>query len=158
MSLNKQNNINFIIDEDLPIGHLQRFKKKLDADMHHSNTLYKFRGLAAAIAILLVVSLTIIYTFNYSYHHSTKLLLANYSTDIAETEKYYNSVLQNKVLKIRHTNKMNSDLNFDLKEFNETLKNISRDIDVNPHDERLIAALFKVYQSQLDALDYIIEQ
>jgi hypothetical protein len=158
MSLDKLNNINYILDEDLPIGHLHRFRNKLDNELHKSRKLFDFRGLSIAVAIILIASFTIFYSFNYRNQQHIKLLLANYSPDIVETEKYYNSVLNNRIETLSHKKKMNSDISFELKELNETLKNISTDMKVNPHDERLIAALFGVYQAQLDALENIIEQ
>lgn len=158
MSSDKLDHINFLIDEDPPSGHLQRFEKKLDAELHNSRFIFEIRYVAIAVSIIILISAGFLLVNNLQIKQSSKLLLANYSPDLAETEKYYNTVMNKKIKALNDTYRMNINLSFEIKEFNESLKTISRDMKINPGDERLEAAFFGLYQTQIDVLDIIIEQ
>jgi hypothetical protein len=158
MRSDKLNNINFLIDEDPPSGHLQRFKKKLESELHQSRFVFEIRYFVVAVSIIILISSGILSINNYQNKKPLKLLLANCSPDLAETEKYYNNVLKNKMKTISDKKKKDFELTFEIKEFNETLRTISSDMEINPGDERLVDAFFALYQTQIDVLDNIIEQ
>jgi hypothetical protein len=158
MNSDKFNPINFIEDEDMPSGHLKRFERKLDHEFNKKDLLFNFKTLIAAASIIALFTLGILTASNFKKQSSGQLMLAKYSPDLAETEKYYRNTLNTKIKTIRNTNKIDTDLNLEIKEFQESLKSLSGDMIINPGDERLINAYLGLYQSQIDLLDNIIEQ
>jgi hypothetical protein len=158
MSSDKYNNISFLVDEDPPSGHLQRFEKKLDRELHRSAFIFEFRYIAVAVSIIILITSGILLIYNNQNNRPSKLLLAGYSPDLAEAEKYYNNILRNKLKTINAQDRMDSELSFEIKELNQALKTIYSDMKINPGDERLIDAFFGAYQTHIDVLDVIIEQ
>jgi hypothetical protein len=158
MNSDKLKPINFLEEQDLPIGHFQRFENKLDKEFHSRKNIPKLSILIAAASILIFITIGTLIINNFRARHSSKLLLAKYSPDLAETEKYYKNTLNNKIKTIREHDNIDLELNSEIKEFQESVKTLSSDLKINPGDERLVNAYLGLYQTQIELLDTIIEQ
>jgi hypothetical protein len=158
MNTDKPDKINFLADEDLPIGHLQRFEKKLELELHTNSFIYKYRFIAVAASIIIILTSGLLFLNHFESKKTPYLLLANYSPDLAETEIFYSNILNTRIRTIHTRKETQIELSDEIKEFHESLKAISSDMKINPGDERLVDAFFNAYQTQIDLLDNIIEQ
>lgn len=157
MNSDKLDNINFLADEEPPLGHLQRFEEKLDYELHSKKVRLRIRLISVAAAVIVLIATGTFIVSKLKMQNTEPLLLVNYSPDLAETEKYYYSILNSKLETISEKQNIDKELKSDIKEFEESLKNISYDMKINPGDERLVDAFFGLYQTQIEALDNIIE-
>jgi hypothetical protein len=158
MNSDKLNHISFHEDEELPIGHMQRFEKKLDYELHKKKFQLNINNLAVAATIAILFAAGVLLLQNFKTKQSSKLLLATYSPDLAETEKYYRNTLNNRIKTIQERENIDMEINTEIKEFQESLKNLKGDMKINPGDERLVNAYLGLYQTQIELLDNIIEQ
>ncbi len=143
-----------------PPGHMKRFRNKLKQQQNPVRRI-NFRHalqIAASIAIIAASGIWIIKTGN----SGDKVAVTNESVEFRETNSYY----------VRQVNDRYEDieaLNFDSEDEKEMLldelssmdqyyRELLKELDANPGDDRVMNALIRHYKLKLQVMDQIIEQ
>ncbi len=146
-----KNNRSTFFDEDPPVGHMERFQNKLSGN-HWLRPLMK---VAAVVVLLMSISLALYYQ-----NVDNELSLESISTELAETEYYYQSVLKKKLIRVE---KMLNDEQFkkvksELMSMDKNYLYLKEDLKLNPNDQRIIHAMINNYQLKIELLQQIMDQ
>jgi hypothetical protein len=149
-------NKNHFFDRDLPEGHLERFEQKLNKLHTYADNKRKLKVFLMAASVILFVSTLIFLNKKLNYILPKNHMLALTRPEMSETEQYYINAISEKIKKLNQNEKISYGLTADLREIDNTMKNINKDLTLNPGDDRLVEAAINVYQAKLDLLDDII--
>jgi len=152
-----ENRQHFDLDEP-EAGHFKRFDARLGHKAGRRNPFIMTLQIAASLAVILTSGILIIKTTK----SGDKMAVHGLSPEVQEANEYY-------VRQVDYKYEQISELSFDSKEEKEVLlkelsemdsyyKQLLKDLDANPGDERAVNALISHYQVKLEVMDHIIDQ
>ncbi len=139
--------------EEPPAGHLDRFEKKLNSRLSGKTVLLFYRiGYTAAILVLIgVLALRL-----NSQNHETELILASQGEEMVESEIYLQQLANEKISQIKASGVNSKEFSKVIKEFDESLLNLKKDLLEAPGDKRVVEAVFNTYMLKIETLDNIL--
>lgn len=148
-----------LLDADIPAeGHEDRFRQLLE---QRPVKRVKFRHVlqvAASIAVILASSVVLIR----SNQSGDKIAEQTIPASVMEADHYYSTQVDYRVDQIRQFDFNDAEekevLLGELEELDSYQKQLMKDLEANPDDERVISALIKHYQVKLEVMDQIIYQ
>lgn len=168
------NNIEALNDNEPMDGHFARFEAKLNAQNKKKkkiNVGLILKIAAAVVFALLATNQAFIYFSPNGQgliprnNNESAITLASLSPEYQEVEFYYTSAINSG---IQHWNKMNEEglisseeqsmMNEELGEFEQLYKNLQKDLEANPNDERVINAMLEYYQAKLNVINIIVDK
>ena len=163
-------------------GHFDRFMQKLEADKRRTIGPSRSQILKiAAVAVIALVLGTVV--AGTSIHRGVKLIetemanvdreapmklverttryvKAKVEPEYSETQKYYISLVDNRLDEIRKTEtvdeKQKAELLKEMSEMDELFINLHKELKANPDNEVLIDAMINHYQTKIEVLNQII--
>lgn len=152
-----ENRASFDLDEP-ENGHFERFKARLGQGRVRKNPWLTALQLAASLAIIISGGL-VIFQLNKS---GDKMAVTTLPPEVAEANDYYARQVDLKYEEIAgfsfESAKEKEILLDELSEMDEYYKQLLKDLNANPGDERAINALITHYQTKLEVMDQIIQQ
>lgn len=167
-------NIEELNDNEPMEGHFARFEAKLNARNKKKrkityNVVWKVA--AAVIFVLLASNQAFIYfspnnqgVFSKNNTANT-VTLASISNEYKEVEFYYTNSINSGM---EQWNKLNAEgliseeeqamMNEELAEFESLYKNLQKDLQSNPNDDRVINAMLEYYQAKLSVINIIVDK
>ena len=152
-----------LLDSDLPReGHEERFVQKLKR-MPEQGPVRRIRfrhaiQVAAAVAVILTSAVLLVRTEK----STSKAARQEIPADIMEADIYYTSQLDARYDEISGFHFDNEEekavLLHELKDLEEYHQQLMKDLEANPDDERVLAALIRHYQLKMELMDQIIKQ
>lgn len=157
-------NRSFFDDSEPTEGHFDRFEARLNKEFGKKKN-NRFRiawQIAAAVAFtFLAINQAILF---FSPKAEQTISLASVSPEYGEMENYYVSAINTGLTnwqilqKEGVLSKEEKDLlDAELTEFETTFKNLQKELQANPDDERVINAMIEFYQSKLNVITLILE-
>lgn len=141
-------------------GHLDRFSAKLKQENKPVRRL-KFRHaiqIAASVAIIITSGIVIVK----SNKGGSKMAVVEVPEQYQETQNYYAQQVNyryDEIESFEFTEEEEKEMLLkELQEMDEYYQELLVDLDANPGDERVIAALIKHYKMKMLVMDQIIEQ
>lgn len=139
-------------NEDPPAGHLDRFQQRLSNKNHF---LWPVLRVAAIVVLILSISLALYYQ-----DVARDISVSTISTELAETEMYYQSMLNHK---LNHVKNMLNDQQYtsikqELKVMDRNFHYLKEDLKLNPDDQRIIHAMINNYQLKIELVQQVIDQ
>lgn len=150
--------ISMIPEEDLPKGHLQHFKNRLNLTIPIEQKLWNIQRLLIAASVAALIAGTLLFFAFYNQLAYNTPMLAGSPTEFYETEMFYKNLIENKIEILSKSNKISREVFTDIKKVDESFKSMRRDIKKNPGDMRLIGAVLETYQVKIDFLDEVLEK
>jgi len=146
-----KNHRSSFFDEDPPTGHMNRFHNKLSGN----RWLLPLMKVAAVVVLLISITLALYYQ-----NFDNELTLENISTELAETEKYYQSVLNKKLSQLEKilNDEQYRNVKSELKVMDKNYMYLKEDLKLNPNDQRIIHAMLNNYQLKIDLLQQVMDQ
>jgi hypothetical protein len=148
-----------IIPSDIPKGHQKRFEARLRSEFQikplHSLRIAIY---AAAAIVILLITITTLYQKN-KIQFNTTLILANVSGEAVETEKYLQKQISMRLTAIDTIYKPGKDFfsfKKDMREFDESLESLKKDLKQTPGDQRIVDAVINTYLLEIESLDTIM--
>jgi hypothetical protein len=152
-----------LLDSDRPReGHEERFLQKLDR-LPTQDRVQRIRfrhalQVAASLAIILTSAILLIRTYN----RDSTVAQQDIPVAVLEADIYYTSQVDARYQEIK-------DFDFDdeeekallldeLKDLESYHKQLMKDLEANPDDDRVVSALIRHYQLKLEVMDQIIRQ
>lgn len=146
-----KNHRSSFFDEDPPPGHMNRFHNKLPGNR------WLLPLMKVAVVVVLLISITLAL---YYQNFDNELTLENISTELAETEKYYQSVLNKKLSQLEKilNDEQYRNVKSELKVMDKNYMYLKEDLKLNPNDQRIIHAMLNNYQLKIDLLQQVMDQ
>ena len=146
-----KNNRSSFFDEDPPSGHMERFHNKLSGNRWLS-TLMK---IAATVILLLSIALALYYQ-----DVDNKLTLESISAELAETENYYQSVINKKLNQLEKilNDEQYQTVQLELQAMDKNYLYLQEDLKLNPNDQRIIHAMINNFQLKIELLQQVMDQ
>ena len=150
-------------EENEPLeGHFERFEAKLVKQQNKK--IFTLRNIgrlaAAAIFAFLVINQALIY---FGPRDKEITSLGAISSEYSEVELYYTSEIQSGLSQWDDfykagilSDKDNSVMESELKEFDTMMAKLQEELKANPNDERIINAMLEHYQTKLNLINLII--
>ena len=135
-------------------GHSGRFEQRLVEHFGHSKSI-RWHIPAYAASIILLVSVLSILFFN-NKTSEPNLILSLENEEFIESEIYFQQLVKIKVTTIENLNLTTSTNLSEIKEFDESLKNLQEDLLEAPGDERVVEAVLNTYMLKIEALENIV--
>lgn len=149
------------VPSELPKGHRRRFKSKLSKDFparyNNSRQLIIYSSVAA---ILIGIVFSLILLKSNTKEIKTGLILVDESAEAIETERYFQNEIANRISIIGSINihgQKTFDIKTDLQDLDESLKNLKKDLEQTPGDQRIVEAVFNTYILKIETLDNIVD-
>ena len=149
---------NSLPEEELPIGHTQRFERKLNTLHRSVRNLRIVQRIALAASVAALFILTLLVSFNLKDLKNQKNALQNISIEFQETEQYLTSEIDEKMDILTANNTLDKDMLSDIRDIDKSCTEIKKELINNPYDDRLISAVIETYQTKLDLLNEIISK
>lgn len=151
-------------DLELPLGHEERFLKKLKKGNWTTLRVKWWYGIAASLIFLVAIGF-----FAKEIAHKSKsknnqtISLGDISPKYQEVEEFYQAGVNEK---IEEFEKLNCNINDEqklmidkeLKQLNGSYKALQKELSVNKNDERIINAMINNYQNRISLLEQVIYQ
>jgi len=148
--------------KELPINHRDRFKEKLQKELHKKQSNKNILLKIAAVAILVISVLAIFNKSNVEeIEIKEKYTLGSLSPELKKIENYYNNAINFELSKIKITeeNKQKSEKYFTkLEQLTEQYKKESAQLNIDKINEKSINALIDNLQIRLQLLLQLKEQ
>ncbi|MBN1117803.1 MAG: hypothetical protein JXA77_11395 [Bacteroidales bacterium] len=147
------------IQEDLPEGHFSRFEAKLNSKLHSSSEKKTLYISIYAIAAVFIAALLLSFLYQKPDTKTINvLILAQESSELIETEKYFQYQIQEKLNQIDAlVDKIEQKkIKKDLLGFDSELDNLKEDYKQAPGDQRVVNAVINTYMMKIEAIDNII--
>lgn len=159
------NNKEAFDDLELPLGHEQRFLKKLEKKKS-SIGLKIWYGIAASFIFLAMLSFfgkNYVFQNRFLKDHPQVIGLSDISPKYQEVEAFYQASVNEKINEIEKLNcKVNQEqlnmINSELEQLNGSYQNLQAELKINRNDERIINAMIDNYQNRIRFLDLVINQ
>lgn len=137
-------------------GHNDRFAAKLDKAFHIEKSLWNFQRYAIAASILAFLGITFLAYTSLGHFNNSNMLLSGYSDELYETETFFQNEIDTKMDFISSVENVDKQLISDIRDIDNSFKQIKTDLRKNPGDERLISAVLEIYRVKIEFLDEII--
>lgn len=144
-------------------GHFDRFRSKLD-NQKPRNRMWVTYLKAASIGLLVTLSTLWVYENLVSRSASGKgISLGEVSPEYREVEIYYTKMVESKYDEIDHfvfpeDTVQKEILKKELSDMDRIYKNLQKELQDNPTNERLIHAMIDHYELKIDVMNQILEQ
>jgi hypothetical protein len=145
--------------EDIPDGHLERFERKLESQLHQSvfNRIFFRYGYIAAIIILVIILSVAMPKANSNRFKLSASILTLEDSEMVETEQYFQKEIIQRMLRIEDlSNDKDCSILKDLEEFDISLKKLRSDYKQTPGDTRIVNAVLTTYMLKIEAMDKIM--
>jgi hypothetical protein len=145
-------------------GHFERFEARLQPEIRRRTIRWNqvWRVAAAVVFIFLAVNQTRIWLYP---QEKSAVTLAAISPEYAEIEYFYTSSIQNGIdswNSLAATGLVSAEENQimqqEFSEFERRYKEIQKELEANPYDERVINAMLEYYQAKLNVITMIVEK
>ncbi len=148
-----------LLDADIPAeGHEDRFRQMLGQQPVKRVKFRHVLQIAASIAVILASSVVLIR----NTQSGDKVAEYKIPASVMEADQYYSRQVDNRVDQIKQFDFNDAEekvvLIGELEELDGYQKQLMKDLEANPGDERVINALIKHYQVKLEVMDQIIYQ
>ena len=143
-------------------NHFEKFKNKLQKSKN-TKELYILIYRIAVVFILVIMITGIFYMMNIKGTSHPIKTISEISDELYEVEMYYKSRIDINYKKLRNLNFDNNKTEkrlvlSELKEMDETYRDLQEDLNQNPYDDRVINAIINYYQMKLEFTDIILNQ
>lgn len=151
---------------ELPEGHFERFKQKLDAQSSKKRTpvMYiRYASAAAVIAVMLTLSVLYV-NDNWISPRQDKLpSLADVSPEFAEAEAYFVSTINHQEQTIDELGQEGLEVEKqmfmkEVQDMDSVYTKLQKELKANPNDERVVNAMIKHYQMRIKVMTRIVNQ
>ncbi|MDF1548181.1 MAG: hypothetical protein P1P88_10195 [Bacteroidales bacterium] len=150
---------------ELPVGHENRFRKKLHK-RKSSVGLKIWYGVAASFIFLAMLSFFArgyLFENRFIKENPQVIGLSDISPKYQEVEEFYQAGVIDKINEIESLNcKINDEqksmINSELEQLNGSYKNLQAELKNNRNDERIINAMIDNYQNRIRFLELVINQ
>jgi len=157
-------NLDRLNNQEPKEGHFERFEEKLNRRRKGRKTLrIAWRVAAAAVFLLLAVNQALIYLAPVQEDES--VTLGSISREYEDVEFYYTSSIEEGLTRWEQFEKVGllteedkRMMDNELKEFENVLKGLQKELKANPNDERVINAMLMCYQNKLNVINLIINK
>ena len=145
-------------------GHFERFQSKLNNYNNKSSfsLSYKFVLKVAVVGLLVVLSSLWLYDNIYDNQSTQQIVVENDTSEFREAQLYYSSMVDRKYNQIQdfefRSKKQKKMLLNELKAMDSVYYSIKQDFKENPNDPRVMNALIRHYQLNLDVMTQVLEQ
>lgn len=157
------------LEEDAPLGHFERFEAKLNKQHRKPfRTDRKFiLQLAASLVFVLLLGnqLRMYFAPDHTSQPTEIATLSSVSDEYSEVEFYFTSAINqgmsewNKLIKDGYISEANQKMmTNEIKEFDRMEKQLQKELQANPDDERVIQAMLEYYQARLSVTTLIIDK
>lgn len=148
-----------LLDADIPAeGHEDRFLQLLEQRPVRKVNFRHVLQIAASIAVILASAVVLIR----SSRSGDKIAEHDIPASVIEADTYYSTQVGYRVDQIRAFDFNDAEekmlLLQEMEELDSYQKQLMKDLEANPDDERVVNALIKHYQVKLDVMDQIIYQ
>ena len=144
-------------------GHFDRFRNKLESKRKGKKEWLTYLK-AASIVLLIVMSALWTYDNLFSRLDLTEgTSLGEISPEYKEAEIYYTKMVESKYDEIEHyvfpgDTTQKEILKKELSDMDIMYKNLEKELQVNPKDERVIHAMIEHYELKIDVMNQILDQ
>jgi hypothetical protein len=157
------NNLEGFNTDEPSDSHFERFRSKLERSGKQSEKrLYRTVCKIAAVLIIIVISAWIIRLIYYNIDEGRIESVSQISSELCEAEEYYKYQINNKYEIIRKLNFNDKgerkSIISELKDMDSDYRELKKDLEQNPYDERVINAVIGYYMVKLESMDRIITQ
>lgn len=154
------------LEDDAPLGHLERFKAKMDKELKHQKrfSLKIYVQVAASLIFVLLLG-NQIRMYLVPEQSKATATLASVSKEYGEVEFYFTSAIDQSMIE---WNKLNEEgfisktdqqmMTNEIKEFDQMQTQLQQELESNPDDERVINAMLEYYQAKLSVITLIIDK
>jgi len=152
-------------DLELPLGHEQRFLKKLEKKKSHVSFKWWY-GVAAGFILLAMFSFFargFIFKGSFVANNPQIVCLSDISSNYQEVEEYYLAGVNEKIDEFNHL-QCNIDkdqqlqIDKELAQFDLNYLNLQQELKNNMNDTRIIEAMIVNYETKMRFLELVIEQ
>lgn len=150
--------------QEPPGGHFERFEARLGLESRRRTINWQtvWRVAAAVVFVFLAVNQTRIWLLP---EQGSQVTLASISPDYAEVEYFYTSSIQSGIdswNSLASSGIVSEDENKvmqqEFREFERRYEDIQKELEANPHDERVINAMLEYYQAKLNVINMIVNK
>jgi hypothetical protein len=144
---------------ELPENHQLRFEAKLRKALPQPFEMRSKILIFAAAMILLIISFVVVKQSSRNSSSYSDLILARETIDMIETEKYLRGQIELKISKFDSlgiNNQLAFDFKLNLKELDESLEQLRKDLQVTPGDQRIVDAVINTYMLKIETIDNIM--
>ena len=159
----KDNNQSFQVEPHE--GHFDRFKAKMDNQAFSGRKIRLFPQIlkVASVVILIVISSLWTYEKLSNNNISEGISLSDVSPEYMEVEQFYAQKVSMTYTQMDRTNLFSDEeqkkiVMHELTEMDSIYKNLKKDLETNPDDERIINAMIEHYQLKLEIMSNILGQ
>jgi hypothetical protein len=157
------NNIEDFNADEPSDSHFERFRSKLEhSGDRYEKRIYRNAYKIAAAIIIIVMSAGIIRLINYHRDGGGIKSVSQISSELCEAEEYYKYQINNKyeiIMKLNFNDRTERrSIISELKDMDSDYRELKKDLDRNPCDERVINAIIGYYMVKLESMDRIIIQ
>ena len=144
--------------------HFEKFKRKLQQhNIRVKPEIYHFLYRIAGILIIVVIISGILFFTGLINSGRTITSIGHISAEYHEVEMYYRGQINEnyeiiKELNFKNNGKTRKNILSELKEMDFAYKDLQKDLNQNPCDERVINAIITYYQFKIEFMDQIITQ
>jgi hypothetical protein len=148
-----ENEFNF---KEPKVGHLDRFKHRLNKTKQHKKNSWKWLTVAASIVLIFGFWLG-------SNHQKGEFDLADISPKMEEAQNYFLSTIHEEIKTLEKnrnlkTEKIIENALEELEELEDDYKTFLRELSKNGNQRRVIGAMIKNYQRRLSVLERTLKQ
>lgn len=145
--------------ENIPDGHIKRFSRKLESQLHQpifNKMFFRYGYVAAIIILAIILSVAMPETNNNRFKLPTAILTME-DNELVETEQYFQKEINQRMLLIEDlSNDKDCSILKDLKGFDVSLKKLRNDYKQTPGDTRIVNAVLTTYMLKIEAMDKIM--
>jgi hypothetical protein len=152
-------------DQKLPLGHEQRFLKKLDIKKNQIGPKWWY-GVAAGFIFLAMFSFfakDFIFKNRFVSSNSGIFCLSDISKNYKEVEEFYQAGVNERIDEFKHLQckidqEQQVQIDKELNQFDLNYLNLQEELRKNMNDERIIEAMIVNYETKIRFLELVIDQ
>ncbi|MBM3420252.1 MAG: hypothetical protein FJY11_03865 [Bacteroidetes bacterium] len=157
-------NRHFFDDAEPSMGHIERFRAKLEVRFATRRKINIGPYLLRAAAVTLLLTLSSLWTWEHFIRpESRRMTLSQVSPQYREVESYYVSqvnMLQVEILNIAALagDEQKRMLDEEIRNMDVSFRELQKELKTNPNDERVINAMIEHYQTKVEVMSFILNQ